>query len=83
MATVTKPVGGQVKMKSLREVREALKPGSVIMIYAAPWTCENAEGRARLIRYLDVLYRGLELWEVEFIETGDRVNRIINPHCYE
>ena len=34
-----------------------MKPGEIIMIYCSPYRCEHPEGRAKLIRHINDVYR--------------------------
>ena len=61
-----------------KNISEVLQPGMVVTVFCHPVTCEQIEGEATLIQFLDVLYNGLEVWEVEF-ENGDRVYRAFDP----
>jgi len=64
-----------------------MKPGEIIMIYCSPYRCEHPEGRAKLIRHINDVYRcrpdenELELWEVEFEDLpGNIYQRLIKSN---
>jgi len=63
-----------------------LKRGDILMVYVKPWTMEQPEGKARLLRRLDGLsINGMERWLVRFIgnEVGsapvERTVREVSP----
>ena len=52
-----------------------MKPKDIVTIYEDPFTETKPEGKATLIRKLDVTNPGLEYWEVEFLRDTDEIRR--------
>lgn len=55
-----------------------MKSGDFVNIYTDPLTCQDLEGKARLVLFIDHCFNGLEMWEVEFKGECKSVIRFIS-----
>ena len=56
-----------------------LKKGDVVTIYEDPSTRAKVEGEARVVRHVETLEPGIEMYLVHFVgdEPGQNVERIV------
>lgn len=55
-----------------------LKKGDIVNVYHDPFTCQNQEGSAKLLKDLQTRGFKQEYWEVEFLSDGFITDRWIN-----